>query len=76
MFTCEQSGIVAVGVFLVLIRWFSEQNFDAITTESIRVRTGAAGYARLIISKDITQVSHCSKYVTPMSHCSKDVTLQ
>ena len=28
---------------------FSEQNFDAITTEAIRVRTGAVGYARFII---------------------------
>ena len=41
MFTCERSQIVALGLFLVRIRWFSEQNLDAITTEAIRAMTGA-----------------------------------
>ena len=49
MFTREWSEIVVLGLFLVLILWFSEHNLDAITTEAIRVRTGVVGYARFNI---------------------------
>ena len=45
MSTSERSGIVVLGLFLL----FSEQNLDAITTEAIRVRTGAVSFARFSI---------------------------
>ena len=35
---------IVLGVFCARIRWSSEQNLDAITSEAIRARTGAVGY--------------------------------
>ena len=49
MFTCEQSQIVVLGLFFARLLWFSEQNLDAISTEAIRVRVGAVGYACFIV---------------------------
>ena len=43
------SRFIVLDLFLAQIRWFSEQNVDAITKEEMRVRTGAIGYARFII---------------------------
>ena len=44
------SQCIVLGLFLARIRWFSERNLDAITTEAIRVRTAAVDYARSIFS--------------------------
>ena len=46
LLTCVVSRFIVLGLFLARIRWFSEQNLDAITPEPIRVRTGAVGYTR------------------------------
>ena len=42
MFACDLSRFVVLGLFLTRIRWFIEQNWYAITTEAIWVRTGAS----------------------------------
>ena len=41
--------LALLGLVLARIRWSSEQNLNAITTEALRVRTVAIGYARFNI---------------------------
>ena len=48
-YTKELKEIKYLIAVFARIRRFSEQNLDAITTEAIRVRTGAVGYSRPII---------------------------